>query len=369
MALTEKYCNPDLATGANDGSSEANAWQSMSAMASGYAAGDRVNIKRTASRHDPGGVITLSTSAGATTPVHIRGYTTTIGDGGMFEMAQPLIVTAEEVLVEGIDALADYTSYVLRMTGDGSAWFRCRGVNTRSGDRFGIEATDASAIYCDAAAEGTSGSIGIKCDRGHAYGCRSSVTDGTGISVNSAFRANSLIANQIVGDGSAGSVGVYVADLDGDAGTNVSDNIIYDLANGIELNELRDVSDASSTLLARNLIYSVTNGIFNGDSATKQSTVDLIANAIGSATTARYSGFGDLPLPGDITLTADPFTDAAGGDYSLNDTSGGGALLRAAGFAINPAYDWDSMQPLATAAGGGGGSGLLRRIAKIYGAG
>lgn len=33
-----------------------------------------------------------------------------------------------------------------------------------------------------------------------------------------------------------------------------------------------------------------------------------------------------------ITLTADPFTNAAGGDFSLNNVAGGGALLRAAGF-------------------------------------
>jgi hypothetical protein len=33
-----------------------------------------------------------------------------------------------------------------------------------------------------------------------------------------------------------------------------------------------------------------------------------------------------------VTLTADPFTNAAGGDFSLNTTAGGGALVRAAGF-------------------------------------
>lgn len=36
-------------------------------------------------------------------------------------------------------------------------------------------------------------------------------------------------------------------------------------------------------------------------------------------------------LIGNITLTADPFTNAAGSDFSLNNTAGGGALLRALG--------------------------------------
>lgn len=35
---------------------------------------------------------------------------------------------------------------------------------------------------------------------------------------------------------------------------------------------------------------------------------------------------------GDVTLTADPFTNKAGGDYSLNSVAGGGAACRAAGF-------------------------------------
>lgn len=35
---------------------------------------------------------------------------------------------------------------------------------------------------------------------------------------------------------------------------------------------------------------------------------------------------------GDVTLTADPFTNAAAGDYSLNNTAGGGAACKGAGF-------------------------------------
>ena len=39
----------------------------------------------------------------------------------------------------------------------------------------------------------------------------------------------------------------------------------------------------------------------------------------------------------DVTLTGDPFTNAAGGDFSLNDTAGAGAALKSAGFpAIMP---------------------------------
>jgi hypothetical protein len=46
------------------------------------------------------------------------------------------------------------------------------------------------------------------------------------------------------------------------------------------------------------------------------------SGSINPASSARYE------IGSQITLTADPFTDSANGDYSLNNASGGGALLR-----------------------------------------
>ena len=55
---------------------------------------------------------------------------------------------------------------------------------------------------------------------------------------------------------------------------------------------------------------------------------------------AGYNAFGNntsgarnnLPTEtSDVTLTADPFTNAAGGNFALNNTVGGGAACRAAG--------------------------------------
>lgn len=53
-------------------------------------------------------------------------------------------------------------------------------------------------------------------------------------------------------------------------------------------------------------------------------------NAFGSNTSGPYSGVsaGDH----DVTLTGDPFTDAAGGDFSLNNTAGAGAACRGVAF-------------------------------------
>lgn len=61
-----------------------------------------------------------------------------------------------------------------------------------------------------------------------------------------------------------------------------------------------------------------------------------------------------------ITLTADPFTNAAGGDFSLNNTAGGGALLRAAGW---DTYWFTNHQDVGAIqhadAGGGGGQQIV----------
>ncbi len=43
MAIIEKYANFDLATGLNDGTSEANAWRATTDVV--FAAGERVNLK------------------------------------------------------------------------------------------------------------------------------------------------------------------------------------------------------------------------------------------------------------------------------------------------------------------------------------
>lgn len=53
-------------------------------------------------------------------------------------------------------------------------------------------------------------------------------------------------------------------------------------------------------------------------------------NAFGSNSSGAYTGLS--AGSGEVTLTADPFTNRAGRDFSPNTTAGGGALLRAAGF-------------------------------------
>ena len=350
MAITERYCNPDLTTGLNDGTSEANAWQSLSTAASSYAAGQRVNIKRTSSR-DASGDVTFATDATALAPVHIRGYTSTIGDGGMYQTSGNLNFSGDAMLVEGIDTeRATSFGQPFVMSSDGGIAYRCRSKNTSAATACrAMQLFDAGAVHCDIInVSSDSNSSALDLVRGFAYGCRANCNSGRGIDVEHGYRSGDLQKCYIFGNGSAGSSGIYVTGMNNNAGLGYTDNYIYGVADGIYFNNLDSFPIGAVSFVGRNTIYSVTNGIFNNDTGVVESTTHLIQNAIGSAATARYSGFGDLPLPSDITLTADPFVDAANGDFTLNNVSGGGALLRAAGFQINMAYDWDNMTDLGT---------------------
>jgi hypothetical protein len=68
--MADVYCDLDLITGANDGTSWTNAWQTMAAMVSGVSAGDNCFIKGTQS-HTPGTTTTWSFPQEETNPVRI----------------------------------------------------------------------------------------------------------------------------------------------------------------------------------------------------------------------------------------------------------------------------------------------------------
>ena len=111
------------------------------------------------------------------------------------------------------------------------------------------------------------------------------------------------------------------------------------------------------TAIVNNTIVNYAKGLKSNNAAQKDSAQDVSGNLIVDCDVGIDfpSTLDDLNLPGsfhkngfynctanyqnwsgrssDVILTADPFTDASAGDYSLNTTSGGGAACRGA---INP---------------------------------
>ncbi len=88
-----------------------------------------------------------------------------------------------------------------------------------------------------------------------------------------------------------------------------------------------DVSMVAKTVLYAGVNYTVS--AFT-DSTHLVMTVAVPAHAASPFTVGGITnGFGSAT---DLVLTADPFVNAAAGNFALNTTAGGGALLRAAGF-------------------------------------
>jgi hypothetical protein len=128
-----------------------------------------------------------------------------------------------------------------------------------------------------------------------------------------------------------------------------------DIAN----NTLIGISFVGGTLKVDNsIVYGQgTNGISN--SAGNAVGVRISRNnAFGANTSGNSSWAGS---PGDVALSADPFTSSAAGDYSLNATTGGGTACKGAGFpGVFPGGlstggpDIGAVQTVAVAASGGG---------------
>lgn len=367
MALTEKYCNCDLTTGANDGSSEANAWQTLAAAFSGLAAGQRLNVKRTASPIDEGG-LTFSTSATATAPIHIRGYTSTIGDGGLFQYADYLVVSGAAVLLEGLDIdVSTYADYALKMSGgDQSCAYRCKIKSTKD-DGEALSLIAGSAVNCYIETTGASSLRAVYLLRANLLGCLIKAKT-KGIEVDCSYRTSAIVGNSILGPANTGtSIGIELFGMTIAPGLLVSSNSIDRFADGINFPAFPDVGDDCPAVVINNVIYDVVNGINNADTTPVRVGVHFFGNAIGGASGNRYNGLGDLPLPGDITLTANPFTDPTSLDFSLNSAAGGGALCR--GLAIPTKYsvdgsidNWLDVGAHQREVTGGGGSGGLGHV-------
>lgn len=83
-------------------------------------------------------------------------------------------------------------------------------------------------------------------------------------------------------------------------------------------------------------------------------------NASDAATRLWLTGAPPHTEDNPIVLTADPFTDSANGDFTLNDVAGGGAICRGVGAQWRP--DLGAVPVIGGSGGGGGGLALGRLI-------
>jgi hypothetical protein len=137
----------------------------------------------------------------------------------------------------------------------------------------------------------------------------------------------------------------------------IDSNIFYDNSgDGIEFNQAASSGQFGGCSILRNLFIS--NGGYGRNltnlTATAQQLWGLRAdwNAYYSNTSGTHNGgsLGD----NEVTLSADPFENAASDDFTLNDTAGGGAALRDLSETERVAESFPFRQWVADSFGGGG---------------
>lgn len=90
------------------------------------------------------------------------------------------------------------------------------------------------------------------------------------------------------------------------------------------------VQSTTAVTAIDNVFYGCTYGIFS-NSSSPQATYSQ-NNAFGNIGTANYNNFPAGINSSDIALSANPFTAPGSNNFALNATTGGGSLLKAAGF-------------------------------------
>ena len=202
-------------------------------------------------------------------------------------------------------------------------------------------ATAAAALYVRRAAvfnskitsTGTQADQGtVKTEYGEVRNCYIFSSTCRGIDVYGGSIASFASGNLIVGGSGNTNAGIYMLGLSTiNATTSVFDNVVYGFDDSIYLVEIPDIADYHNVNIYNNILWGNNGagsyGIYNTDFATKDSTVNIFNNFIGNVT--NEDNFSQAISS--VSLTAYPFTTnpaVNAADFWLNDTAGGGALIK-----------------------------------------
>lgn len=375
MALTQYYVDPSL--NANSGSGTIGApygdlQYALNSITRDATNGDQINVKAGAAEVLAASLTLATYGAPASdAPLVIRGYTSTANDGGTAEIncsGSPLWAANNYSFV----TLADLKMYSFGnnngvVTNQYCLLYGCevlRGSSTPVGQALVVAGSYSAVLGCYLHDAGTTG-IGISCNSGalalgnYITGCSHVAIDNVrnGIALNNIIMLTAVGARGVVlwygghaiGNiicqtvaGTGNGIDTYSSNIYGQIMLN---NIItgYSGAGGAAINIL---SGGDAPLVGHNAFYNNTNNLTNSGTV----WLSLTAN--------------------DVTLAADPFTDAANGDFSLTDTAK--TALRSAGWPTawpgahantDPHVTIGPMQygPIPAA------SGVLRRVMRTMG--
>jgi len=350
MAWTERYVT-NSGAGAADGTSLANAW-SWATMLTSLSSGQRANVQGTISRTTASDTFTNAGTAAA--PISIRGINSSDGDldangrtrgGALVTTNFPVVTYTTGGLTLPNYMVAEAVSFTSARTGstvtagNNGVLRRCKFANTH--------ASSASAIGLTS---GSNTTIVDDCDAT----CASSSSSASAFSGTNLVLLRSLATGNTSGAGCINGGGgnqTLIACVFRDAGYG------YVTSGSGELwaCSFRNITNTYISQGVANGPISMQNCVAwgsGGSSKWYNSTTSVrhqfqCANFLGNFG-ASDTNEGDWPVYGEVALSADPFTSSS--DLTLNDTAGGGADVKAAGY---PAYlDGGAWQSQAASGGG-----------------
>lgn len=332
MAFVEKYVTVS-GGGLHDGSSEANAWTLDEAYAN-YAAGDRVNIKA--------GTYTITQSMIAWTngtsqsaPISLRGYKTTIGD--MDEKPTSQIVAGTDIpeiqitnvsyyiqfnianycSIENISFKATVDRPAVYTGGIANIYKRCRFISTvrTAGTNPVISTVERNQQFIDCYFQG-SGSGNQRITKSSYIFISCVFEDFNSIECeqfNVRFSScvfKDFTGNAIIFKGSQNGLipidGCTFYNITGDAVSVTTSN-----------------SPLYSYLTIRNNVFHTIGGDALKNFSTSEHQLVSDNNLFYNVTGSSFANDGFSMSRNELLDTSDPFTDAAGGDYSLVSGSNG----------------------------------------------
>lgn len=280
----------------------------------------------------------------ATPPTELVGYNTVRGDitYGNNASSRPTIVTNSA----GLNAIAFTNSgweirnlIIAAGSSTPSIGFFPTGANlvisnclvsAYSSQGFNISGAATAAFQCEATG-GTSGSTGIfaSSSQSAVVGCYAH--DGVGVGI---VASGDAIFNVVANQSGATSDGI---NTNGGYFCRIQNNTIYNCGrHGINIVGLQ----TSSALIRGNIVSKNGGwGIINTGGAGIAARAEWDGNAFFSNTSGTRSNLDDTTVNvqnaiapytnvADVSCSVDPFTNAAGGNFTLNNTAGGGAPLR-----------------------------------------
>lgn len=302
----------------------------IATAASSLASGNDVWVKATANYAITTGISFSTAGVDATDPVRIMGYTSTRGDNG-----RATITSSSAISFFTLNNNFQYAANFI-LTGSGSSTLngfvlngasntiknvKVSGIGDGAGNHYGIIALSVDNVIEDFEVSGmVSGSPGVIATAARNTFIRGYIHDfaATGLTLNS----NTTVEDVIV-DSLSGASSDCISVTSTTRMISINGVVAYNCGrDGIRLATVGQVN-------IRNAILSTNGGYGINVSAGGEVGIEADYNGYYNNTTAARNNL--TAGAHDVTLSADPFTDAANADFTLNNTAGGGAALRGVG--------------------------------------